>query len=96
MVPVTTGWALSGIWSAVVTLPSKTQAACVILGLDSWSPLAGLENKCWGNLVSACWVTEVTDTLQRGSMGSWVGEGPTVTWLGTRALPALRADHLQE
>lgn len=32
MVPVTTGWALAGIWSAVVTLPGKAQAACVTLG----------------------------------------------------------------
>lgn len=44
---------------------------------DGWAPLAGLENKCWGNLVSACWVTGVAETSQRGSVGSWMGEGQT-------------------
>lgn len=62
-----------------MTLPDKTQGVCVILGVDGWDPLAGLEKKCWGNLVSSCWVTGMTETSERGSVGSWVGEGQTVT-----------------
>lgn len=72
VVPVTTGWALTGIWSAEVTLPDEAQAACVTLGVEGWDPLAGLQNRCWGKLASACWVTGVTETSQSGSVGSWV------------------------